>query len=200
MGSLFTETVVYTILEVIGLITGLIYLYFEYKADRRVWIYGIIMPCISMILYFSKGLYADFGINVYYLIAAFYGLSMWRQRKDRPVIPISHIRLIALLLSGLCFGVMWCLIYWVLVIFTDSTVPLADSFTTALSIVGLWMLARKYVEQWILWVVVDTVSVLLYYYKGLYLYGSLYFVYTIVAVAGYFKWIRLMNEMPKDRS
>ena len=61
---------------------------------------------------------------------------------------------------------------------TDSTVPLADSFTTALSIVAMWMLARKYLEQWIAWIAVDAVCVGLYAYKGIYLYSVLYALYT----------------------
>ncbi|MDE6048188.1 MAG: nicotinamide riboside transporter PnuC, partial [Paramuribaculum sp.] len=78
--------------------------------------------------------------------------------------------------------------------FTDSTVPWADGFTTALSIVAMWMLARKYVEQWIVWIAADIACAILYAYKGLWFTGSLYLVYAVIAVFGYSKWKRLMGD------
>ena len=76
--------------------------------------------------------------------------------------------------------------------FTDSTVPYIDAFTTSLSIVAMWMLARKYVEQWLVWIVVDAVSAGLYFYKGIPFYGVLYAIYTAVAYFGYRRWLRQM--------
>ena len=78
--------------------------------------------------------------------------------------------------------------YLMLIHLTDSTVPVTDSFANALSIVALWALARKYVEQWLLWLVADAVLTCLYAYKGLVFRPCLYGIYTIMAVAGYFKW------------
>ena len=82
----------------------------------------------------------------------------------------------------------------VLVHFTDSTVPYGDSFTTALSITALWMLSRKYAEQWLVWIAVDIVSAGLYFYKGLCPTGVLYTLYAVAAVAGYFKWLKMMKN------
>jgi nicotinamide mononucleotide transporter len=92
----------------------------------------------------------------------------------------------------LAFALLWGAIYFVLVNFTPSTVPLADAFTTALSIVALWMMARKYAEQWLVWAVVDAVSVGLYIYKDIPFYALLYTIYTVLAFVGYKKWLRLM--------
>lgn len=85
-------------------------------------------------------------------------------------------------------------IAWILINFTDSNVPWLDSFTTALSIVGMWMLARKYVEQWWAWIAVDAVSSGLYIYKGLDFTAGLYALYTIIAIFGYFKWRKMMSK------
>ncbi|MDE6544157.1 MAG: nicotinamide riboside transporter PnuC, partial [Muribaculaceae bacterium] len=76
---------------------------------------------------------------------------------------------------------------------TDSTVPWIDAFTTALSITTTWLLARKYIEQWWAWMAVDAVSVGLFIYKGIYFYAVLYLIYTVICVAGYMKWKRLMK-------
>ena len=94
------------------------------------------------------------------------------------------------LVTALCFAATAVL----LVRCTDSTVPYGDSFTTALSVAALWMLSRKYAEQWLVWIVVDVVSAGLYFYKGLYPTGGLYLLYAIVAVAGYFKWLKLIRQ------
>jgi nicotinamide mononucleotide transporter len=89
--------------------------------------------------------------------------------------------------------VLWATIYWLLVTLTDSRVPLADSFTTALSLVGIWALAHKYLEQWCVWIVVDVVTCALYFYKDIPFKASLYGLYVVIAVMGYFKWKRMMT-------
>ena len=81
----------------------------------------------------------------------------------------------------------------ILIEYTDSNVPWLDSFTTALSIVGMWMLARKYIEQWFAWILVDIVCCGLYIYKDLYFTSALYGLYSIIAIFGYFKWKKIMN-------
>ena len=85
------------------------------------------------------------------------------------------------------------MIWYILSRFTDSTVPCADAFTTALSIVAMWMLARKFVEQWLVWIAADIACAVLYAYKGLWFTGGLYLAYAVVAVFGYHKWKHLMN-------
>ena len=199
------------IIEILGFSVGLLYLWWEYHADRRLWFASMVMPCISMWIYFSKGLYADFSINIYYLVIAVYGYIVWTRQQRKAVndlgscedvspkseeqgIPITHTppRMIAV-----CAGAalaLWALLYLGLNYLTDSTVPVADAFTTALSIVGMWMLARKYIEQWIVWIAVDAVCVGLYIYKGIYFYAILYAIYTVIAFFGYRKWHRLMRS------
>ncbi len=90
--------------------------------------------------------------------------------------------------------VLFCVIAFILVQFTDSTVPYADSFTTSLSIIALWQLANKHVEQWLTWIVVDAACVGLYIYKDLHATAILYAIYTIVAIFGYRKWLQLMKN------
>ena len=86
------------------------------------------------------------------------------------------------------FFVAWVAIYYVLTTWTDSTVPLLDSFTNALSFVGMWALARKYLEQWFFWIAVDVVCTALYVQKGIPFKAALYGLYVVIAVLGYFKW------------
>ena len=187
------------VIEILGFSVGLLYLWWEYHADVKLWFASLVMPCISMWIYFSKGLYADFAINIYYLLIAVYGFVSWtrggKSSQGKPAArSISHIPLWATVVVVAVSGVLWLVIWWLLVSFTDSNVPVADAFTTALSIVGLWMMARKYAEQWWVWFVVDIVSCALYLYKGIPFYSILYGIYTIVCVFGYRKWIQLMRQ------
>lgn len=86
------------------------------------------------------------------------------------------------------FFLAWGATYYVLVAYTNSTVPLLDAFTNALSFVGLWALARKYVEQWLFWIAVDVVCCYLYVVKGIPFKAGLYGLYVVIAVLGYMKW------------
>lgn len=189
-------------IEIFGFTVGLFYQWFEYHADRRVWITSIIMPMISLYVYFSRGLYADFGINIYYLVMAVYGYIHWTHaahhstsapQPDAPKAhrPVTHMPVSLLWYMVPSFAVIWYAIWFLLVTITNSNVPVPDSFTTALSIIGMWMLARKWVEQWIAWIVVDAVNIGLYIYKDIYFYATLYAIYTVVAFAGYAKWKRM---------
>ena len=181
-------------LEIFGTIVGLIYLWLEYRASIYLWIAGIVMPAIYIFVYYKAGLYADFGINIYYLIAAIYGwfFWMWGGEKSKDL-PIIHTPGKCYLPLFLIFIVSFLGIAWILIAYTDSNVPWLDSFTTALSIVGMWMLARKYVEQWFAWILVDIVCCGLYIYKDLYVTSALYGLYSIIAIFGYFKWKKLMS-------
>lgn len=182
--------------EALGFLTGLLYLWLEYKADRRLWLVGVVMPCISMYVYFTAGLYADFAINIYYLLIAAYGWWAWRRKttsnNGAAELKVSHFPIRYLGLYSIAFAAIWALLWWLLT-FTNSTVAVADSFTTAMSIVGMVMLARKYAEQWLIWFVVDIVCTVLYIYKGIYFYAVLYAIYTIISLVGYRKWIKMIE-------
>ena len=188
-------------LEILGVITGIIYLWLEYKASIYLWIAGIVMPAIYLFVYYNAGLYADFGINIYYLAMSLYGWVAWKTgftlfggRRPKKELRISHMPRTAWIKSFVAFVAALLFIAYVLLNHTDSTVPWSDSCTTALSIVGMWMLARKYIEQWWVWCVVDVASSALYTYKGLYFTAILYAVYAIIAIFGYFKWKKLMQN------
>lgn len=189
-------------LDALGTICGLVYLYLEYNARIQLWLVSMVMPAIDIFVYFQAGLYADFGMAIYYLLAAIYGWAVWRgifgrgdngssRKKELPIMRFPHRGI--LLIFGV-FIAIWGGMYWVLTTFTNSTVPFVDSLANSLSIVALWMLSRKYVEQWLLWFVVDAILCVLYIYKGVPFHGILYGFYTVMAIIGYRKWVSLMSE------
>ena len=182
-------------LELTGTLVGLIYLWLEYRASVWLWAANIVMPLIYIFVYYDSGFYADMGINVYYLIASLYGWIMWRRGRDNgKELPISHTPRREIALMGSIFAVLMLGIWLILINFTDSTVPLGDTFTTVLSVVALYMLAKKYVEQWLVWIVVDVVCAGLYLYKGLYPTAVLYLLYSVVAWFGYRRWLKMMKN------
>lgn len=206
-------------LDIVTTILGLIYLVLEYRASIALWVVGIVMPAMDIYLYWSHGLYGDAGMAVYYTLAAIYGYAVWKfgakwkrmlKRKasgaagsDKAVdaaggsseeLPITFFPRRLILRTLGFFLLAWAATYYVLVAYTNSTVPLLDAFTNALSFVGLWALARKYVEQWLFWIAVDVVCCYLYVVKGIPFKAGLYGLYVVIAVMGYIKWKGLAKK------
>lgn len=183
-------------LDIFTTILGIIYLVLEYRASIALWVVGIIMPALDIYLYWTHGLYGDAGMAVYYTLAAVYGYAVWlfgkkQGQTDKQPLPVTHMRKSLYLPAFVFFAVAWVVTYYVLKEFTNSTVPLLDAFTNAMSFVGLWALARKYVEQWLFWIAVDAICLYLYVIKGIPFKAGLYGLYTVIAVMGYLKWKRM---------
>ena len=180
-------------LQLAGVALGLLYLWLEYRADIRLWIVGLVMPVVHGALYFRSGLYADCAMQLYYVLAGLYGWFAWhrapRKRPDDTRIGHTPLRRVPALVGA--YVALHAAIWFLLVRFTDSSVPFWDSFTTALCIVAYRMLARKWVEQWLVWLLVDATTVGLYLYKGIPITAGLYVLYSVLAVAGYLRWRRL---------
>jgi nicotinamide mononucleotide transporter len=184
-------------LDIITTILGLLYIALEYRAHIALWVVGIVMPALDVWLYWSHGLYGDAGMAVYYTLAAMYGWAVWQFGKKRTKnkelsaageMPITRMPQRLYLPTLVIFFALWAVTYWVLISFTDSSVPLLDAFTNALSFIGLWALARKYVEQWAFWIIVDAICTYLYIVKGIPFKAGLYGLYVIIAIAGLRKW------------
>ena len=186
-------------LDILTTFLGLIYIVLEYRASIYLWAVGILMPLLDVWLYYTHGLYGDAGMAVYYTFAALYGFIVWRfgrkhVQQECQELPITHMHRRRYLPAIVFFFVAWGATYWVLRTYTNSSVPLLDAFTNALSFVGLWALARKYIEQWGFWIVVDVISCYLYIIKGIPFKAGLYGLYVVIAVAGYCKWKRIMHQ------
>ena len=182
-------------LDIVTTILGLAYILLEYKASLWMWLVGFLMQALGIVLYYQKGLYADCGMEFYYLSMTIYGYWKWvRGSATKQELPIRHFPSKLVLPWTLLILGIWGIIDWLLVTFTNSNVPLADSFTTALSVVGIWALAHKYLEQWFIWIAVDVVTCGLYFYKDIPFKASLYALYVIIAILGWFKWRQMMRQ------
>ena len=180
-------------LDIVTTVLGLAYILLEYRASVWMWGVGFLMQALGIVLYYEKGLYADCGMEFYYLSMTVYGWWRWiRGSATKQALPITHFPKRLVLPWIVLMATVWAVIYWLLVTYTNSNVPLADSFTTALSIVGIWALAHKYLEQWFVWIAVDVVTSVLYFYKDIPFKASLYALYVVIALFGYRKWRQLM--------
>ena len=182
-------------LDITTTLLGLLYILFEYRASVWLWFVGFLMQALGIVLYYQKGLYADCGMEFYYLSMTVYGYWKWvhgsAEKKELPITRFPRRLILPWLAIILA---VWGIIYWLLTTFTNSNVPAADSFTTALSIVGIWALAHKYLEQWFIWIAVDVVTCILYFYKDIPFKGGLYALYVIIAIFGYKKWRQMTGN------
>ena len=180
------------ILQIVGVALGLLYRWLEYRANTWLWVVGMLMPCVHCILYYKSGLYADCAMQGYYIAAGLYGLAVWLLggKRTKNPLKIAHTPLRLALPLVAIYGILHIAIYLFLIHFTDSTVPFWDAMTTAMSMIAMWLLSRKYIEQWLVWLVVDAITVGLYIYKGIPFTAGLYTLYTALAVVGYLRWKR----------
>lgn len=164
-----------------------------YSMREHIWVYptGIISTLIYVWICFQYKLYADMGINAYYFSMSIFGWYVWTHpKKGEKILPVTWLKPSGWAISIGIFLASYLILYLVLSRFTDSDVPYWDSFTTASAFVGMWLMAKKKVENWIAWIITDLVSVPLYFYKGLILTSFQFLFFTILAFLGLFAWIK----------
>ena len=196
MHPLFMEQ----LLEYFGVLTGLLYLFLEIKQHRAMWIVGFLTSLVYVFVFFFSKIYADMGLQAYYVAISIYGFWQWTRKcnpaQTSPAVEkeasgtIVYRQATPLMLTGICFAILgtYLLIYYVLYTFTDSPIPAGDAFTTAIGIIATYMLAKRIIEHWIFWIIANAASVYLYYLRELYPTMFLYVCYTVLAAVGLYIW------------
>lgn len=187
-----------TWLEAVAVFFGLLSVWYARKANILVYPTGIVSVLIYVYICFVAKLYADMGINGFYFAMSLYGWYNWT-RKDpkRQTIPVNFCSRSDHLVSFIAALIFFFLIRYLLIHFTDSTVPNWDALTTSIFIVAMWLMARKKVENWVWWIVGDVISVPLYFSKGLVLSSFQYMVFLILAIMGLIEWIKIVEIQKK---
>lgn len=182
-------------MDVLGTTLGLLYIYLEFRENAWMWVVGSVMPVVYFIVLYQKGIYGDCLTEVYAFFAGIYGLYVWLSAKNRTGKKLPITRTPARIWAVICavMVALWAVLAFILKQ-TDSTVAYLDALSTAFYLVALWMLARKYLEQWLMWFVCDALSTGLYVYKDLYGRALLYGIYTALAIYGYYRWKQLMTS------
>ncbi len=183
-------------IEILGAILSLIYLYLSIKQKVSLWVFGFLSALLYIFVFYRSQLYAIMTLQFYYVAVSIYGWVSWRVGKqatgeELPARRSSFKNIIFLLGFGFLIFLAY---YFFLLKYTDAFFPLIDSFTTAFSIIATWMLARKLIEHWLFWIVIDSISAGLYFYRGLYPTAILFIVYAIMAIVGWIEWKKSMNK------
>lgn len=183
-------------IELLGAILGTVYIFFSIRQSILTWPVGLLTSVLYVWVFFVSKLYADMGLQLYYVVISIYGWYEWLRgnHSDKTqMLPISRITLRLGLTLSVVSLFIFMVIWFILKNYTDSPVPIADALATALSIVATWMLARKILEHWLVWIFVDAFSIGLFWYKDLLPTVFLFALYTIMAVVGFIEWKKEFN-------
>ena len=185
--------------ELAGTIFGLLSVWFSIRQSLITWPTGILTSFLYCVVFLEAKFYAGMVLQLYYLLISIYG--WWNWTHGGPA-DSGEAKLLISLTNKTLWIRLFCLnllfvfiIYCLLDRYTDSPIPFGDAFTTSLSIIATWMLARKKIEHWLLWIFVDLISASLYYYRGLYVTVFLFMVYTLMAVAGFYEWQKELKSV-----
>ncbi|RLD61291.1 MAG: nicotinamide riboside transporter PnuC [Bacteroidetes bacterium] len=193
-----------SIWEFIAVIFGMLSVWFAKQEKILVYPTGIVSVVIYVYICFDIKLYADAGINLFYFIMSVYGWYMWSKKKDEPPLKITdNDRKGWIITLGMFIASLILIIvllkhfkggdtdYW------STNIPYIDTFTTAVFIVGMWLMALKRIENWIFWIIGDIISIPLYIYKGLVFTGFQFMIFLIIAIMGYMAWRKKLYPSPE---
>ncbi|MGB5941801.1 MAG: nicotinamide riboside transporter PnuC [Leeuwenhoekiella sp.] len=188
------------VLELLGVFFGILSVFFSMRNNILVFPTGIISTAIFVYILLKFGLLGDMMINGYYFIMSIYGWWVWTRKVDAGhVTPITTTTKKEHLTSiGIFFGTM----AFVALVYTffdkwETWVSGVDIVTTSIFFVGMWLMAKRKIENWIYWIVGDFITIPLYFYKGLTFSSLQYVIFTVLAIYGYFAWKKLLNNTPQ---
>ena len=196
-GQYFEYDTIDVVLEIIAVIFGVLSVW--NSKQNKIWVFptGMISTLIFVYLLLKWGLLGDMMINVYYFIMSVYGWYIWTRKVDsQHVTPISQTTKKEKKISIIIFISTLLFVYIVYQIFDKWTgwVAYVDTVTTAIFFVGMWLMARRKIENWILWIIGDVISVPLYFYKGFTFTSFQYLGFTVIAIYGYLEWKKHLNN------
>jgi len=184
-------------LEILGTITGLVYVIYSIRQKRILWIYGGLSSLFYIVVFYRAGLLAYMSLYFYYVGISIYGWYTWApsQEANSPGKGrISRLRTrswpAVLLIITLLFLILW----FILKSFDRADLLWADALLTSGSIVATWLLMRKVIDHWWLWIVIDMLSAVVSIYKGLPFAAILFFIYTLLAIKGYSEWKKELSD------
>lgn len=177
------------VLEYFGMITGVIGVWLTTRGNIWCWIVSILSVLSYIFIFYVHKIYADAAMQIVYLVMAVYGWHEWRKNGDATEeTGYKKLTTPILIYSVIASIVLWIAIAYILVNYTDSPIPYTDAATTATSIVCTWLMAKKIVENWLFWIVIDFSCVIIYFSRELYPTAVLFIIFTILAYIGLQEW------------
>ncbi|MFN7833089.1 MAG: nicotinamide riboside transporter PnuC [Bacteroidota bacterium] len=186
-----------TWLEFVAVVFGILSVVYSRAENILVYPTGLINTTLYIYLSVQAGLYAEASVNGYYTIMSVAGWIWWTQKRgDGRRLRISGSSATDWRNALLFFGIFWIVLWWLLSRFTDSSVPIADAFAAASAYTGMWLMARKKLENWIWWIITNIASIPLYFSKGFVFTSFQYLVFLALAILGYVEWRRKLIQNP----
>jgi len=188
------------VLEIIAVIFGFFSVWYSKQNNILVFPTGMISTSIFVYLLLKWGLLGDMMINAYYFIISIYGWYIWTRKVDEDhVTPISRTTKKEKIQSFYIFVTTVLFVFFIYQMFDKWTswTAYVDTITTAIFFVGMWLMAKRKIENWIYWIVGDIISVPLYLYKGLAFTSFQYLGFTFIAIFGYLAWKKYLNKVPQ---
>lgn len=185
-----------TSLQWIGVAFGACQVWYAKENKPITYFYGIVSVLISMYVLYAAKLYAEIFLNLYYLVMSIYGWWYWLSRKTQEDKSNRPITFSSLKDWTIAFGIVlitFVIFYSGLVTITDSDVPLWDSLVTAFAWAGMWLLAKRKMENWIFLNVSNAIAIPLQYHKGLPIFAFFTLFLFGMAIWGYIKWLRILK-------
>ena len=181
----------WSIIESVAVLFSIAYVVLAAKQNIWCWFFASISVTLYIYICFSSQLFAETGLQAFYLLMAAYGYYNWNKSKRglnvRQWNTGKHLLLI------LFAAIFTFLMGFYFTSYTSAKMPIVDSFTTVFSIIATYMLTKKVLENWIYWIVIDTMSIYLYFSRELHLTSLLFLIYTVIAIFGYFSWLKQMR-------
>lgn len=189
-----TDWIAENIIEIFGAVAGIAYVILEIKRNILLWPLGIITSAVYIYVFARNGFYANMGLQGYYLVISIYGWYMWRRQQDGETTDgrsdVRRIDTSTAVWCAVAAAALWAGLWFLLDRATDSPVPVWDGLITSMSVVATWMLTRKYLEQWYVWIVANAIAVVVYLVMGMYPTAVLFMVYFGMAIVGVRAWSR----------
>ncbi|TFY97140.1 nicotinamide riboside transporter PnuC [Ramlibacter humi] len=182
-------------LELAGVVISLVMVACNIREVHWGWPLAIVASLMYFAIFWRSKLYGDAGLQLFFATVAFWGWWQWLRghRADGHELHVALLTPKQRFLTLLAGALLWPLTGLFLLRFTDTDVPWWDAFPTAWSLVGQYLLGRKYLENWVVWILVDVVGVGLFAYKGLWFTAALYAVFVVMCVAGLREWLRRLR-------
>ncbi|MEH0155846.1 nicotinamide riboside transporter PnuC [Limibacter armeniacum] len=201
--ELLTQTISYfseNQIELWGTIFGIICVWFNTKENIWGWPTGLISVGLYIYIFLNAGLYGDFLLHIIYVILGIYGWYHWLYGgKSTDALPVSYSSTKELSIL-VVIGTLGTLVMgYIFENYFGSDVPYWDAFTTSFSLIAQWQLAKKRIENWVIWIIVDVACVGIYFYKGLMFTTFLYFVYLFLASWGFIQWRKSYQQHKTEK-
>ena len=175
-----------SVFELIALVSGVLGVWFTIKQNIWCWPMALVSVVISMLIFYQQRLYGDSALQVFYFLAGVYGWYFWQKRLKTEFLisrmPMAHVPLYLLITLA------QALLYYIILKKLHSDKPLFDAILTACSLTATYMMTKKWLENWFIWVLIDSAYVVLYLIKEMYTFALLYAAFTAFAYYGWIKW------------